>query len=214
MTTERRTKANQANARRSTGPRTRTGKRIVGLNSTKHGLLARSNVLPGEDQGEFESLRVAVHADLSPSGPVEAFLVDRVINTLWRLRRFERVETALLRHRIATNKLEELAADMRAYERSNLVEGYEMPLLGPQYETLIVDEAAHAAAKGRLTNAQKERDRQVSALERVIFTDLTGEEALTKLSRYETAIERRLYRTLQELQTFRAARAAKSTAAP
>ena len=157
MTSERQKKANQANARRSTGPMTPEGKRAVRLNGVRHGLLARDIVLPGEDEGDFERLRCAVHADFSPSGPVEAFLVDRVVNTLWRLRRVEKVETALLYWRVSALRIEQLAAEVRSHERSTLVAGYEMPLLGPQYEITITNGAAHAAAEQRLANARKER---------------------------------------------------------
>jgi hypothetical protein len=206
MTSERQKKANQANARRSTGPMTPEGKRAVRLNGVRHGLLARDIVLPGEDEGDFERLRCAVHADFSPSGPVEAFLVDRVVNTLWRLRRVEKVETALLYWRVSALRIEQLAAEVRSHERSTLVAGYEMPLLGPQYEITITNGAAHAAAEQRLANACKERDRAVSALGHVIDADLANEEGLSKLSRYETTIERYFYRSLHELQRLQAAR--------
>ena len=151
-------------------------------NGVRHGLLARDIVLPGEDEGDFERLRCAVHADFSPSGPVEAFLVDRVVNTLWRLRRVEKVETALLYWRVSALRIEQLAAEVRSHERSTLVAGYEMPLLGPQYEITITNGAAHAAAEQRLANARKERDRAVSALGHVIDADLANEEGLSKLS--------------------------------
>jgi hypothetical protein len=135
-------------------------------------------VLPGENEDDFEHLRRAVHADFSPSGAVEAFLVDRVVNALWRLRRVEKVETALLDWRVSALRIEQLRAEMRSYERSVLVRGFEMPLLGPQYETKITDKGARAAAERRLEDVCKERDRRVLAVGRVIDADLTGGEVL------------------------------------
>jgi hypothetical protein len=41
VTSERQKAANQANARRSTGPRTLDGKAVVRFNALQHGLLAR-----------------------------------------------------------------------------------------------------------------------------------------------------------------------------
>jgi hypothetical protein len=98
--------------------------------------------------------------------------------------------------------------------RSTLVAGYEMPLLGPQYETTITNGTAHAAAEQRLANARKERDRAVPALGRVIDTDLANEEGLSRLSRYETTIERYFYRSLHELQRLQAARQGRPVEVP
>ena len=97
MTSERQKAANQANARHSTGPKTRKGKAVVRLNALRHGLLTRDVVLPGEDADAFEDLWNQVRASLSPVGPIEEFLADRVVNTMWRLRRLARAETALLK---------------------------------------------------------------------------------------------------------------------
>jgi len=67
MTSERQKSANQANARRSTGPQTPEGKAVTRLNALGHGLLARDVVLPGEDADAFEDLWNQVRADLSPT---------------------------------------------------------------------------------------------------------------------------------------------------
>ena len=48
MTSERKTEANRRNAARSTGPRTREGKKVR-LNAVKHGLTATTVILPHED---------------------------------------------------------------------------------------------------------------------------------------------------------------------
>lgn len=213
MTSNRQKSANRANARRSTGPRTPEGKRAVRLNGMRHGLLARDIVLPGEREDEFEDFRNAVHADFSPSGLVEAFLVDRVVNTLWRLRRVEKVETAILYWRLSAPRIDQLNSEVRSFERATLVGGFEIPLLGPQYKTTIADPAAHAAAQRKVANARKEREGKVSALGRIFDVDLT-EEVLSKLSRYETSIERYLYRSLHELQQLQAARQSKPVEAP
>ena len=51
----RRVKANRANAARSTGPRTETGKAAARLNALRHGLAAASHSEPGADE-EIEAL--------------------------------------------------------------------------------------------------------------------------------------------------------------
>jgi hypothetical protein len=103
MTSERQKAANRANARHSTGPKTSEGIAAVRLNAVQHGLLTRDVVLPKEDAGAFEDLFNQVRANLSPVGPIEEFLADRVVNAMWRLRRLERAETALF-HRFETNR--------------------------------------------------------------------------------------------------------------
>src|SRR5215471_12119676 len=96
VTSERQKAANQANARRSTGPKTSKGKAVVRFNALRHGVLARDVVLPDEDADAFEDFRNQVRASLSPVGPVEEFYVERTVNIMWRLKRLERAETSLL----------------------------------------------------------------------------------------------------------------------
>ena len=48
--------ANRRNALKSTGPKTPEGKAAVSMNSLRHGLRARTVVLPGEDREEFNQL--------------------------------------------------------------------------------------------------------------------------------------------------------------
>jgi len=95
MTTERQKAANQANARRSTGPQTQRGKAVVRLNALQHGLLARDVVLPGESADAFEELLSRVRAEFAPVGPIEELVVDRLVKIIARLCRLDRVETAL-----------------------------------------------------------------------------------------------------------------------
>jgi hypothetical protein len=79
VTSERQKAANRANARHSTGPKTPKGKAVVRLNALRHGLLTRDLVLRGEDADAFEDLLNQVRADLSPVGPIEELLADRVV---------------------------------------------------------------------------------------------------------------------------------------
>jgi hypothetical protein len=57
-------------------------------------------VLPGEDAQAFEDLWNEVWAELSPVGPIEELLLERIINSMWRLRRSARAETALFHWRV------------------------------------------------------------------------------------------------------------------
>src|SRR5271170_3593125 len=73
-----RAESNRRNSQKSTGPRTQAGKDKVRYNGLKHGMTARSTVLPGEDLTKFESACRQLHDDLAPRDPLEAILIDRI----------------------------------------------------------------------------------------------------------------------------------------
>ena len=191
MTSERQKAANQANARHSTGPKTRKGKAVIRLNALRHGLLTRDVVLPGEDAEGFEDLWNQVRANLSPVGPIEEFLVDRVVNAMWRLQRLARAETAFFKWRVHGLKADRLAKQVRSYEESFLGR-LSLP-------TDITDKASHTEAKEALGQAVYERDRDEVLIGCALDADAKEGDALGKLARYERSLERSLLRTLDEL---------------
>ena len=87
MTTEIQIVANQKNAQKSTGPRSQQGKAIVAQNALKHGLLAAQTIINTENQQEFDRHREQILDQFNPEIPMEAILVDRLVNLSWRLRR-------------------------------------------------------------------------------------------------------------------------------
>lgn len=191
MTSERQREANQANARHSTGPKTPEGKAAVRLNACRHGLLARDVVLPEEDFDAFEDLRNRVRAELSQVGPIEELLADRVVNIMWRLGRWARVETALFDWRVRQLQVSKLADQVRSHEST-------LPDFG--FPTHITDEAAHTEAKEALARAKHARDRDEILLGRAFDADAKESDAIGKLTRYERSLERSLFRTLDELR--------------
>ena len=191
MTSERQKAANRANALHSTGPKTPEGKAVVRFNAFRHGLLAQDVVLPGEEADAFEDLWNQVRANLSPMGPVEEFLVDRVVNAMWRLKRLGRAETALLHSRVHGLKADRLAIQVCSYEKEIL------PTLS--FRT-ITDEAANTEASEALGRARYERDRDEVLLGRAIDADAKEGDAFAKLARYERSLERSLFRALDELR--------------
>ena len=92
-----RLRANRANARRSTGPKSPLGKANAARNALKAGLFARALVIPalGESAEDFDSFRAAVAADLDAGGVLECELAGRVATVLWRLRRVPAYEAAV-----------------------------------------------------------------------------------------------------------------------
>ena len=94
MTTERKKASNRKNARKSTGPRSLSGKAVVSRNARKHGLLSRHLIVEGESQEEFSELLNLLMEEFQPVGMVEHALVERVGIALWRQRRLVRAESA------------------------------------------------------------------------------------------------------------------------
>ena len=191
MTSERQIAANRANALHSTGPKTPEGKAVVRHNAMRHGLLARDVVLPEEDLDAFEDLRSRVRADLTPVGPIEELLADRVVSIMWRLGRSERAETALFDWRIRELRVSQLAGRVHSHEAS---------IADFCLATHITDKAAHTEATEALALAKDERDRDEVLLGRAVDADAKESDALGKLARYERSLERLLFRNLDELR--------------
>jgi len=87
--------ANRSNAQKSTGPRTAQGKAVASQNAVKHGLLAEQVVIHGEDPAQFDLYREGMLADLAPVGGIETMLAERAVSLAWRLRRAERLHSAV-----------------------------------------------------------------------------------------------------------------------
>jgi hypothetical protein len=69
-TSQARILANQANAQKSTGPRTPEGKEISRANALKHGLTGVGIVMPGADAAEVERRAVEIAGETNASGAV------------------------------------------------------------------------------------------------------------------------------------------------
>ena len=92
MSTEAQINANRENAQKSTGPVTAEGKAAVAQNALKHGLFAVQDVVPTENQAEFDSMREQMLADLAPVGPMETLLAQRAFSLAWRLQRAQTMQ--------------------------------------------------------------------------------------------------------------------------
>jgi len=87
---------NRRNAQKSTGPRTAAGKDRSRFNALKHGMTAKTPVLPGEDAEALQRRRDAWTADLAPGNAVEQYFVDRAVQASWQLDRADRADVARL----------------------------------------------------------------------------------------------------------------------
>jgi len=144
--------ANRANAQKSTGPKDTS---LTRLNAVKHGLLSNEVLMKDEDGEALAGLGERMRQELAPEGELENILVDRIVSSIWRLKRALRVE--------------------RQYLEQQPSEG-----------------------KGNLLGHLK-RD-VTEAFGTLKRTELGNITAWMNLTRYETTIEKQIYKALHELQ--------------
>jgi hypothetical protein len=74
--------ANRRNAKHSTGPKTKEGKRRSRRNAIKHGILSSVLLISAgdgtEDAAEFDRLFAELRRELAPEGALEAMVVESI----------------------------------------------------------------------------------------------------------------------------------------
>ncbi len=193
-----RTRANRANAGKSTGPRTEQGRIRASLNRLLHGLRASTPMLPGEDPGELKALRSRIASEMQPQGVVEEFMAERVAMGMWRLRRAERAEFGVLAGRLLEVENERA---LRLQKRCE-VDAFEQLMVRA---ASITDEAEHRKATAQLAEIRSAEEGDLPTLGRAMAKDATGPGTIDLALRYTTATERSLIRMLRELRELQAA---------
>ena len=160
MATKKQLIANRKNAKKSTGPKDTS---LTRLNALKHGILSEEVLLEGEKRRDLEELGKRLRQELAPQGELEIILVDRIISSIWRLKRALRVESAIM-----------------SYDYEEGLHDYE----------------------------GKPRDERQAC--RRMFWGKDNETVL----RYETTIERQIYKALHELIRIQGARRGEKPPAP
>jgi hypothetical protein len=207
MTSDKQAKANRRNALKSTGPKTPEGKAAVRHNALGHGLLSRDILLPGEDEAALMELGERLRDELQPLGALESLLVERIISSTWRLQRLGRVEAGIFAWELYGELAERANQEARTYESNLLLDG------PSPYET-ITDEHKHQEALSKAQEMRTKQDAETATLGQTFIRDANKANAFSKLSRYETTIERSLFKALHELQRLQAARGAGGNVSP
>jgi hypothetical protein len=88
-------RANRDNAKRSTGPKTLSGKEKVSGNALTHGLTAEKHVIIGESIEEFNTFKDSMFKVYEPLGVHEEEIFIKLVELLWRLRRVGVIETGI-----------------------------------------------------------------------------------------------------------------------
>ncbi len=101
---QRRAEINRANAQRSTGPVTHSGKAISSLNAVKTGLTGRTVLLHSDDAAAYQQHLAAYQNEYKPAGLRECELVQSLADTQWRLQRIPGLEMAIYAQGRAENQ--------------------------------------------------------------------------------------------------------------
>jgi len=96
MATEAQIKANQENAKKSTGPLTEEGKQRSSMNAMTHGIFSTIPLLPGENLEQFKLFEEEIVKAYQPSDAMECLLVQRIYLTCMRQIRLREAEAAKL----------------------------------------------------------------------------------------------------------------------
>ena len=212
MTSEKKAQANRRNALKSTGPRTPEGKAAVRLNALKHGILSQAVLLPGEDEEALRELGQNLKVELQPVGELESLLVDRIIASYWRLRRLGRVEAGIFAWELYGELARRAHDEASSHTKPAIIKlVYEDDSRPPER---IVPPDKDQETRSKAQEIEALQDAETSTLGLTFIRDANEANAFSKLSRYETTIERSLYKALHELQRLQAARRADGNATP
>ena len=204
MTSAKKAEANRRNAQKSTGPQNACGEGRCPPERTEARAALGGHHPPGEDEEALRELAERLKVQLQPLGELESLLVDRITSLLWRLRRLERVEAGIFAWELYEELAERAEREARGYE-SYLTDV--LDTLGPNLEApTITDKRKHQEALERAEEMRVKRNAEAATLGRTFARDAENANAFSKLSRYETTIERGVYKALHELQRLQAAR--------
>ena len=96
MATLKQIEANRRNSLKSTGPKTPEGKAAVRLNPLRHGLYAKSVILPGESREKFEQVCDDLEKEWRPQTPTEQEYVEEMAACYWKKIRLQVAENSIL----------------------------------------------------------------------------------------------------------------------
>jgi hypothetical protein len=210
MTTEKQIAANQANALKSTGPKTTEGRERSKMNALKHGLTASEVTCANETVDDFNAYYDEFIEILRPVGAIEEQLAERIIICAWRLRRVYRIDSSLFVTGRSVGRFERavaLAEQIGRDELRGLAWGNPTPISeahAPQVKD--IKNRKLSAALGALEESGEVQSDDVGSVGGVFLRLAGGQDAISKLTRYEAAIERSYQRARQELERLQARR--------
>jgi hypothetical protein len=199
VSTEQQKEANRRNGGLSNGPKTEEGKAVSSKNSLRHGLLSSDVVLPDEDAEAFAQTSERLRENLNPLGELESLLADRIIRLDWRLRRLGKIEAAILWWQHSGALAEREGSKITVFSKDIFPAG---------------KSDGNEIARSKLQEHRAQQESELATYGAGFIRDSSNEKALSTLSRYETSLERSMYKALHELQRLQAARQGKPVPVP
>jgi hypothetical protein len=210
--------ANRANAKFSTGPRTEQGKSNSGHNTFRHGVLAKRVVLEThEERSEFKRLFQQCQDDFGPEGLLERVLMEEITIILWKLRIVIRLETRELS--LLQEGPDDQISDVFDGDLKLPIGGRDLPInKGWDCERIVVravaghDKNTSSASRGPTVYAGKVLDmlhqssNQNSQDERHLEVEAVLGSSLDRITRYQSALKRDLYRAMGMLRSIQSER--------
>lgn len=194
MASKKQIAANRKNARKSTGPKSRKGKITIRHNALRHGLTSADVVLPDEDEGAFQEILENLVSEHEPEGITEEMLVQRIAAMYWRLLRMGKVEAGLFT--MGRYEVKRAKAQYTAKKYMENPDDYSALIDGRK----TIHRVLYNGAKAEVTRMDRLMDDELPRLAPAFARDAMHADAFGKLLRYEGALERSLYRALQELR--------------
>jgi hypothetical protein len=191
VTSFRQIEANRRNALRSTGPVTEAGKRRSRRNAVRHGLTAETVVETLEDIEDYRGFEAAVIAGYDARNAVERELVLRLASLLWRIRRATAIETELLRIQAEILRGVEIRKNTGWSTDSPSTELFTKP------SAEDIDEGPHGTWDWPSRQSIRPARDLAYCFLRLVDID-SG--VFERLGRYECALSRQIFRTLNLLK--------------
>jgi hypothetical protein len=193
MTSLKQIAANRLNARRSTGPRTETGKQRSRQNAICHGLTAETVIAALENAADYEAFEADIASDYNPRSRTERELVLRLASLLWRLRRSTSIETGLFH--IEGQLLREQSADSRRRRPPPPEWHDDVDTTVP----IVTSPSLQRSDRDETSNEDSAAAQDLASC--FIRVSRLGHGTFELLSRYETALWRQAAQLLFMLQT-------------
>ena len=135
--------ANRRNAQKSTGPKTEEGKSKSRFNALKHGMTARTVLLPGDDTKAFLCRLHYLQDDLQPRNSLEGVAIERLAGDLWKADRAELAAGARIHFRLRHGPV-----DRRRKDREEAVKLGQQLVWQPAFPLPVGMQEGEAKAKG------------------------------------------------------------------
>jgi hypothetical protein len=160
MATKEQIAANRRNAKKSTGPTSPAGKAVASMNNLRHGLRARTIILPGETQEEFDEILAGLQQEYQPQSSSEHYFVKEAAVAQWMLGRAAAYEAS------CCEENPDLSACCALFSRMTLVTGRLQRIYLKFYKELERIKAVRAAARDKQPEQPNEPSTEKSSTEK------------------------------------------------